>query len=426
MRSSRTRSTLWLTAGVGAAMLMLASSTPWQAEALPGAAESTVVSVTPARILDTRDPTNLGLPGPFTSPVGQKLQVTGSVPTATGVQVVVPTGATGVLMNVTSVGSTADGFISVRPGNASGPPTTSSLNFTAGTTTPNAVQVTLPTAGANAGQIDIVYDALGQVGPTTDVLIDVVGYTTNAGLQDLVTQLGQKANSADVYTRAQVDAAIAAVPIPAVPQAGEACGIDGVGGTFVVGYDERGAVSYKCVRNIVTTLAGRGSIGFSNGTHTEAVFNSPYGVAVAFDGAVYVADAGNNRIRRVTPTGTVTTLAGSIAGNNDGTGGAARFNNPRGVAVAPDGTIYVADTGNSRIRKVTPTGTVTTIAGSTSGFADGTGAAAQFNAPRGIAVTSDGRIYVADTGNQRIRRVTPTGTVTTIAGSTTGFAESAT
>ena len=107
MRSSRTRSTLWLTAGVGAAMLMLASSTPWQAEALPGAAESTVVSVTPARILDTRDPTNLGLPGPFTSPVGQKLQVTGSVPTATGVQVVVPTGATGVLMNVTSVGSTA-------------------------------------------------------------------------------------------------------------------------------------------------------------------------------------------------------------------------------------------------------------------------------------------------------------------------------
>ncbi len=206
MRSSRTRSTLGLTVGIGAAMLVLASSAPWQAAALPSAAESTVVSVTPARILDTRDPTNLGLPGPFTSPAGQKLQVTGSIPTATGTQTVVPTGATGVLMNVTSVGSTADGFISIRPGNASGPPTTSSLNFTAGSSTPNAVQVNLPTTGTNAGQIDIVYDALGLSGPTTDVLIDVVGYTTSAGLQDVVTQLGQKANSADVYTKAEADA----------------------------------------------------------------------------------------------------------------------------------------------------------------------------------------------------------------------------
>ena len=152
------------------------------------------MTITPERILDTRDPVNLGLPGPFVSPVSQKLQVTGSVPTATGTKVVVPTGATGVLLNVTSVGPAANGFISIRPGDATGAPTTSSLNVTAGVTVPNAVQVGLPTSGANAGKIDITFDALGVAGPTTDILIDVVGFTTSAGLQELVADVAQKAN----------------------------------------------------------------------------------------------------------------------------------------------------------------------------------------------------------------------------------------
>ena len=173
------------------------------AQAAPGPAESTIVLVTPERILDTRNGNDIGLPGPFVSPVGQKLQVTGSIPTATGTKVVVPTG---VLLNVTAVGATANGFISIRPGDATGSPSTSSLNVTAGITVPNSVQVSMPTAGANAGKIDITWDALGTVGPTTDMLIDVVGYTTNTGLQQLVADVAAKANAADVYTKAQTGA----------------------------------------------------------------------------------------------------------------------------------------------------------------------------------------------------------------------------
>jgi hypothetical protein len=137
---------------------------------------SSVVTIDPVRILDTRDPLNVGLAGPFVSALSQKLQVTGPVPTTTGTQTPVPIGATGVLLNVTVVGPTAAGFLSVRPGDATGAPSTSSLNFRAGDIVPNSVQVGLPTAGANAGEIDITYDAYGVAGPTTEVLIDVVGY----------------------------------------------------------------------------------------------------------------------------------------------------------------------------------------------------------------------------------------------------------
>jgi hypothetical protein len=144
------------------------------------------VNVTPERVLDTRDGNDLGLPGPFVSPVAQKLQITGPVATATGTKTVVPPGATGVLLNVTSVSSRANGFISIRPGDATGAATTSSLNITAGFTVANAVQVALPTTGSNAGKIDITYDALGTPGPTTDVLIDIAGYTTTTGLQQLI------------------------------------------------------------------------------------------------------------------------------------------------------------------------------------------------------------------------------------------------
>jgi hypothetical protein len=131
---------------------------------------SSVVTIDPVRILDTR--TDVGLPGPFVSAVSQKLQVTG---------LAVPAGSTGVLLNVTVVRPTAAGFLSVRPGDATGAPSTSSLNFIAGDIVPNSVQLGLPTTGANAGQIDITYDAFGQAGPTTEVLIDVVGYMVAGG-----------------------------------------------------------------------------------------------------------------------------------------------------------------------------------------------------------------------------------------------------
>jgi hypothetical protein len=188
-------------AAIGAAVAVsLGAGGLFVAQAAPGPSESTIVTVTPERILDTRDPVNLGLAGPFTSPVAQKLQVTGSIPTATGTKVVVPAGATGVLLNVTPVNMTANGFISIRPGDATGAATTSSLNFTTGVAgvVPNAVQVAMPTAGANAGKIDITYDAYGQAGQTTDILVDVVGYMTNTGLQELVADVATKAATTDV------------------------------------------------------------------------------------------------------------------------------------------------------------------------------------------------------------------------------------
>ena len=172
---------------------------------------------------------------------------------------------------------------------------------------------------------------------------------------------------------------------------------------------------------VVTTLAGSGTAAFSNGSGAAASFSAPQGIAVHATGNIYVGDSDNNCIRKVTPAGVVTTLAGEgINGGNyvDGSATVARFNIPSGVTVDSAGNVYVADPGNARIRKVTPAGVVTTLAGlGNSVFADGTGAAASFNNPMGISVDSVGNAYVADNGNHRVRRVTPAGVVTTLAGS---------
>ena len=202
------RGSMWRSrwAAVGAAVaISLGAGGIVVSQAATVGSESGVVTVTPARILDTRAGTDLGLPGPFVSAVSQKLQVTGAVPTATGTMTVVPVGATGVLLNVTSVRASANGFISVRPGDAGGAPTTSSLNVTAGVTVPNAVQVALPTSGPGAGMIDITFDALGVAGPTTDILVDVVGFTTDAAFQELmadVDDLDQRLTAVETLTDA--------------------------------------------------------------------------------------------------------------------------------------------------------------------------------------------------------------------------------
>lgn len=165
----------------------------------------------------------------------------------------------------------------------------------------------------------------------------------------------------------------------------------------------------------VTTLAGSTS-GYADGIGTAAQFNGSAGVAIANDGTLYVADRVNNRIRKIMPDGTVTTFVGSTQGFADGIGTAALFNLPMFLDIDAAGNIYVADSGNHRIRKITPSGVVTTIAGSTSGFADGNVSTALFDYPEGIAVDATGIIYVADAVNQRIRKIGLDGVVTTLAG----------
>jgi sugar lactone lactonase YvrE len=168
----------------------------------------------------------------------------------------------------------------------------------------------------------------------------------------------------------------------------------------------------------VETLAGDGVPGFRDGAAADAKFGEPYGVAVMRDGSVYVADAGeSNRIRKVTPTGEVLTLAGGREGFADGAGEGAAFNTPSGLALDAEGNLYVADTGNNRVRRVTPEGVVTTLAGDGApGFRDGAAAQAQFDAPIGVAVDKDGAVYVADTYNDRVRVITKDGQVKTLAG----------
>ena len=161
--------------------------------------------------------------------------------------------------------------------------------------------------------------------------------------------------------------------------------------------------------------------GSDDGTGPAASFNTPYGIAADAAGNVYIADSANSIIRKITPAGVVSTLAGSrgVFLSADGTGSAASFNNPVGVAVDATGNVYVADTFNNTIRRVTQAGVVTTLAGTAGvrGSADGTGAAASFNNPVGIPVDGTGDLYVADELNQTIRKVTAAGVVTTVAGS---------
>lgn len=174
----------------------------------------------------------------------------------------------------------------------------------------------------------------------------------------------------------------------------------------------------------VTTLAGGGESGrdkadFADGTNDQARFRMPADVAVDASGNCYVADKENHRIRKITPDGKVTTVAGIEEGYADGAAEKACFSAPEGVALGPKGSLYVADTGNHRIRKITfdsESATVTTVAGRGSpGFTDKSGTNAQFNYPNKIAVDISGNVFVADTGNGKIRKITYEGMVSTIA-----------
>ncbi|MDO7851257.1 NHL repeat-containing protein [Hymenobacter convexus] len=171
----------------------------------------------------------------------------------------------------------------------------------------------------------------------------------------------------------------------------------------------------------VTTLAGAAdSKGSTDAVGPDARFAWPMGLAVAPDGTLYVVDEENMTVRKITATGAVTTLAGTAGskGSADSAGPAARFYHPVGLALDAGGMLYVTDADNHTIRKVSPAGEVTTLAGAPGrkGSADGSGATAQFNLPHGMAVDASGTVYVADTENHTIRKITPAGAVSTLAG----------
>jgi sugar lactone lactonase YvrE len=199
----------------------------------------------------------------------------------------------------------------------------------------------------------------------------------------------------------------------------EGVAVDG-GGNIYVADTGNGTIRKITDGGVVSTFAGLAENGGStDGTGSAARFGGPRGIAVDGSGNFYVADSGNNTIRKITPSGVVTTLAGcppstcgqNSGGNTDGTGSAARFNRPRGVAVDGNGNVYVADSNNSTIRKITPGGVASTLAGAVT-----SDVASRFDFPTGVAVDSAGNVYVADSGNNTIRKVTPDGTVTTLAG----------
>ena len=199
--------------------------------------------------------------------------------------------------------------------------------------------------------------------------------------------------------------------------------LDSAGNLYVA--DEGNNTIRKIAPDATVSLFS-GTAGVSattDGPVASALFNGASGVAVdtspGNQGNLYIADSANNTIRKYTvATGNVTTFAGQpgVTGTADGTGGAAQFNYPNSVVVDGSGNVYVADEGNHTVRKITPGGTVSTLAGmpGASGYADGTGSAARFNNPNDVAVDSNGNVYVADYSNQRLRKITPGGIVTTV------------
>ncbi|MEI6715941.1 MAG: immunoglobulin domain-containing protein [Verrucomicrobiota bacterium] len=194
--------------------------------------------------------------------------------------------------------------------------------------------------------------------------------------------------------------------------------VDGLGNVYVADSDNN-KIRKITSSGVVSTLAGSGASGAADGPGSTASFRKPYGVAVDGLGNVYVADTDNNKIRKITSAGVVSTLAGAGAyGSANGSGSTASFSIPSGVAVDGLGNVYVVDTGNNKIRKITSSGVVSTLAGSgASGAANGPGSTASFGRPEGVAVDGLGNVYVADTENHKIRKITGAGVVSTLAGS---------
>ena len=174
---------------------------------------------------------------------------------------------------------------------------------------------------------------------------------------------------------------------------------------------------------MVSTFAGGIQQGDEDGTGVNAQFISPIDLTVDNDGNLYVADQGSHKIRKITPQAVVTTIAGTTQGFADGPVNSAQFSEPSGITVDADGTLYVAEFGNDRVRKITPDGMVSTIAGSDEGFSDGPADVALFNGPFDVALDPLGNLYIVDVFNSKIRKLNTSGQVSTVAGSNAGYAD---
>jgi uncharacterized protein (TIGR03437 family) len=180
----------------------------------------------------------------------------------------------------------------------------------------------------------------------------------------------------------------------------------------------------KVAGNNITTIAGNGGLSYSgdNGPATQAQLNSPWGVAADAAGNFYVADTYNHVVRKVAKNGIITPFAGTGKAGNGGDGGAAtgaQLNLPQGLAVDAAGNVYIADSGNNKVRRVSTDGNIKTVAGSGtsgSGGDGGSATAAQLNGPLGVAVDAAGNLYIADFGSNKVRQVSSSGTITTLAG----------
>jgi hypothetical protein len=291
--------------------------------------------------------------------------------------------------------------------------------------TPAGVVTTLAGSAGQTGSADglgsaarfnrpegVAVDSAGNV-YVADFLNHTIRKITPAGVVTTLAGSAQEGGSADGTGGAARFGGRMRIESELRPELGGASGVavDGAGNVYAAD------VCNHTIRKItpagaVTTLAGTpGQTGSVDGAGAAARFYEPGGVAADSGGNVFVADTANHTIRKITPDGAVTTLAGSAGqrGSADGTGGAARFGHPRNVAADSAGNVYVADSWNSTIRKITPAGAVTTLAGSAGqrAYADGIGSAARFSSPCGVAVDSAGNLYVADRSNNRITKGTP-------------------
>jgi len=283
------------------------------------------------------------------------------------------------------------------------------------------------------GQTCVVGGGTGTIADraVTDVTVTCIAtaYHVGGSVSGLHGTIGLQLNAAETlsvsadggfsFTTTLADGDSYGVTISAQP-AGQTCVVANGAGTIAADVTD---VSVSCTTSgttgaagNVTTLAGSGSPGHSDGTGSAASFNAPGCLAVDSAGNTYVPDTGNHLVRKVTPGGVVTTIAGSgTAGHADGVGAAASFNAPAAVALDASGNLYVAE--NTLIRKIASDGTVTTLAGSIYGVADGPAASAEFEIPAGIAVDqTSGDVYVADRDANNIRKITASGQVTTLAG----------